>query len=119
VRGKDIPAIAQLTGRIQTMSIARVGYDLSRETREKFEGEVTAQAIARYRGKAAEVSKQFGFANYVIREVQVTTDEPGGQEMPMMRARVSAAPMADEPLPTQPGKGQVSATVSGTVQMLR
>ena len=46
VQGKDIAAIAQLSGRIQTMTIARVGYALSREARETVETEVTAQAIA-------------------------------------------------------------------------
>ena len=57
-----MPAIGQLTGRISTMTIGRVGYGLSRELREKVEGEVTAQAIARYRAKAADYAKQFGYA---------------------------------------------------------
>ncbi len=34
VEGRDMPAIGQLTGRITTMTIARVGYGLSRERRE-------------------------------------------------------------------------------------
>ena len=60
IEGKDMPAIGQLTGRIGTMTIGRVGYGVSRELREKVEGEVTAQAIARYRAKAAYYAKQFG-----------------------------------------------------------
>ncbi len=36
------------------MTIARVGYSLSREARERLEGEVAAQAIARFRAKAAD-----------------------------------------------------------------
>jgi predicted secreted protein len=34
VEGRDMPAIAQLTGRISTLTIARVTYGLSREVRE-------------------------------------------------------------------------------------
>ena len=46
------------------MTIARVSYGVSRELREKVEGEVTAQAIARYRAKAADYAKQFGYTGY-------------------------------------------------------
>ncbi len=57
VEGRDMQAIAALTGRITSMTIARVGYNLSRELREKLEGELAAQAIGRYRTKAADVCK--------------------------------------------------------------
>src|SRR5205814_4651868 len=49
VEGRDMPAIGQLVGRITSMTVARVSYSLSRELREKSEGDVAAQAIARYR----------------------------------------------------------------------
>lgn len=117
VEGRDLPAIAQLTGRLGTMTIQRVGYGLSREAREKVEADVTAQAIARYRAKAAEMSRQFGYSNATVREVNVSTNEQvGGPPVPMM-ARASMA--SDAALPTEPGKGLVSATVSGTVQMTK
>lgn len=119
VQGKDIAAIAQLTGRVQTMTIARVGYTLSREAREKVEAEAVAQAIGRWRAKAQQMSQQFGYAGYTVREVNVSTNEPGPGPVPvMMRAKVMAAG-ADEALPTEPGKGEVTATVSGSAQMNR
>jgi predicted secreted protein len=116
VEGRDMPAIAQLTGRLPTMTIARVGYSLSREAAEKVEAQVTAEAIARYRAKAAEMAKQFGYAGYAIREVNVQTNEGGGPPVPMMAMRMKA-PAADEALPVEPGKGTVGVTVSGSVQM--
>jgi predicted secreted protein len=119
VEGKDMPAIGQLTGRITTMAIARVGYGISRELREKVEGDVAAQAIARYRAKAAEVSRQFGYAGYTVREVHVNTDVPTGGPVPtMMRAKAMSA-AADESLPIEAGKGTVTVTVNGTVQMTK
>lgn len=116
VEGKDMPAIGQLTGKITTMTIARVGYGISRELREKVEGDVAAQAITRYRAKAAEYAKQFGYAGYTIREVNVNTDVPMGGPVPMMRAKAMSA-SADESLPIEAGKGTVTVTVNGTVQM--
>jgi predicted secreted protein len=117
VEGRDMAAIGALTGRIASMTIAGVDFRLSREASQKVEGEVTAEAIARYRGKANEYAKQFGYAGYTIREVNVST----GDAQPIMvpRARMTAmssAPSAD-PLSVEPGKAVVTATVSGSVQM--
>src|SRR5687767_13935240 len=66
VEGRDMPAIGQLAGRIGTLTIGRVAYRLSRETREKSEADVTAQAIARYRAKAADYAKQFGYSGSTL-----------------------------------------------------
>lgn len=119
LEGKDIPGIAQLTGRISTMTVARVGTSLSREQREKVESEVTGQAIAQYRAKAADVARQFGFAGYTLREVQVNSNEPPMYAAaPMLRAKAMSAD-ASEALPVELGKGTVTVTVNGTVQLTK
>jgi predicted secreted protein len=117
VEGRDVQAIAQLAGRIQTLTIARTGFSLSREAREKIEGEVAAMAIARFRARAESVSKQFGFGGYTVREVNVSSDDMRGMPVPMMRAQASPAAMEDAPLPVEAGKATVSAMVTGSVQM--
>jgi predicted secreted protein len=118
VEGRDIQVIAQLTGRIPGLTISRVGYSLSREARQKVEGEVTAQAIEQFRARALTVSRQFGFTGYTVREVSVGSDAGGGP-VPMLRMQASRA-MADEAaLPTEAGKTSVNATVSGSVQMTK
>jgi predicted secreted protein len=116
VEGRDMQAIGQLTGRITTLTIGRVAYGLSRPLREKVEAEASAQAIASYRAKAADYAKQFGYAGYTLREVNVSADQPGFVSAPMMRAKTMSA-SADEALPVEAGKGTVTVTVSGTVQM--
>lgn len=117
VEGKDMAAISQLAGRIQTLTIARTGFDLSREARERVDAEVTAQAIAGFKLKAGEVARQFGFAGWALREVQVQgVDQP--PVMPVMRAQMApASVMADAALPIEAGRATVSATVSGSVQL--
>lgn len=119
VEGRDMQAIGQLSGRIATLTIHRVGYGLSRELREKSEGEVAAQAIARYRAKAADYAKQFGYSGYAIREITVSGSEqlPGPRPVLMQARSVSAA--SDDALPVEPGKGTVTVNVSGTVQMTK
>jgi predicted secreted protein len=119
VQGKDIPAIAQLSGRIQTMTVARVGYTLSREAREKVEAEVVAQAITRWRAKAAQMAQQFGYSGYSVREVNVATNDFQQPPVPMLMKAARASSVADEALPTEAGKGEVTATVSGSAQMTK
>ncbi len=117
VEGRDTQAIAQLTGRVQSLAIARVGFSLSREAREKVEADVAAQAIARFRSRADAVTRQFGFNTYVVREVAVTSNEPQGGMVPMMRLQAARASASDEALPVEAGKASVTATVNGSVQM--
>lgn len=119
VHGQDSTAIAQLTTRIQTMSIARVGYSLSREAREKVEVDLVAQAIAQWRARAAQMSRQFGYDRYSVREVTVGNNESPPPMQPMMMRSARAESMSDESLPTQAGKAEVSVTVSGSAQMVR
>lgn len=116
VQGRDMAAIAQLGGRITTMTIARVQHALSRQRRVEAEAEVTARAIANYRAKAADVTRHFGYASHVLREVSVSSlDQP--PPMPMMRAQ-AVAMSSDESLPLQAGNETVSVTVQGSVQLL-
>lgn len=116
VEGRDTAAISQLAGRVRTLTIARVGYSLSREARQQVEADVAAQAIDRFRARADAVSRQFGFGGYTLRELTVSADAPMVQ--PMALTRMSAVRAAtDEPLPVEAGKATVTATVSGSVQM--
>jgi predicted secreted protein len=119
VQGKDIAAIAQLSGRIQTMTLARVGYALSREAREKVEADVTAQAISRWRSKAASMAQQFGYSGYSVGEVNVASNDVQPSPVPLQMKASRAAAVAEEALPTEAGKGEVTVTVTGSAQMIK
>jgi predicted secreted protein len=119
VEGRDFQAVSQLTGRIQTLAIARVGFSLSREARLRVEDDVTAQAIERFRARADAVARQFGMTGYTLLEVALTTDAPPGG-LVQMRAMATASARGagmDEGLPVEAGRSTVTATVSGRVQM--
>jgi len=117
VDGRDMTAIGQLAGRITTMTVGRVSYRLSREANQKVEADVAAEAIARYRAKAAEYARQFGYAGYTIREVNVATTEPQQGPAPMYRIQAAAVSSSADTLSVEPGKAVVTANVNGTVQM--
>ncbi|HMN74455.1 MAG TPA: SIMPL domain-containing protein [Burkholderiaceae bacterium] len=118
VEGRDMQAIAALAGRIPSMTIARVEYGLSRELRTKTEAELTAQAIANYRARAADAAKQFGYAGYTLREVSIDSGE-SRPPIPAPRMRAMAAAASDEALPVEAGKSTVSVSVSGSVQLTK
>ena len=116
VEGRDATAIAQLAGRINTLSIARVGYSLSREAREKVEGEVAAQAIARFRAKAADYARAFGYTTFTVRDATVNIDNGQPQPRPF-RMKATMASSLSEALPVEAGSGSVTANVNGSVQL--
>ena len=117
IEGRDMQAIAALAGRITSMTIARVGYGLTRELREKTESELTAQAIARYRARAADAAKAFGYAGYTLREVTINSGE-SRPPIPAPRMRAMAV-TSEEALPVEAGKTEVSVSVSGSVQLTK
>lgn len=117
IEGKDIATIAQLAGRLPTMTVQHMAWGLSKEAREKVEAEVTAQAIGRFKARAAEMSRQFGFGGYTVREVNVSGGDAAPVPMPRMRAAMVADAAAAEALPVEPGKGTVAVSVNGSVQM--
>ena len=120
LEGKDSARVAQTAGRLTGMNVTSVGYSISRELSEKHEADVTAQAIAKYRAKAADYAKQFGFGGYQLRDINVQAAEQGGGPRPVayQRAQMSSV-SSDAPVPVEPGKGQISATVSGSVALTK
>ena len=118
LEGRDMPAISQLSGRLAGMVVGNVGYALSRETRDKVEADVAAQAITRFKARAEGYAKQFGFGSYSIREVTVGQSDAIMVMPAAGRVRaMSASVAADEALPVEAGKANVSVNVNGSIQM--
>ncbi|MBC7604560.1 MAG: SIMPL domain-containing protein [Ramlibacter sp.] len=115
LEGRDFPRITQAAARIQSMTMGNVSFGLSREQRAKVEGEAQSMAIERFKSKASELSRSFGFNGYTLREVSVNANDQGfPQPMRMLSARAKSA---DAQLPVEAGRSTVIVTVSGSVQM--
>jgi predicted secreted protein len=118
VQGRDMGTIAELAGKVQSMTVGSLDYSVSREAREKVEGELTAQAIARFRAKAADYAKAFGYGAFTIREVNVNVDNNQPPRPFAMRAKAMVAGDG-APLPVEAGTGTVTANVNGSVQLTK
>jgi predicted secreted protein len=118
LEGRDFARISTLAGKINTLTLGNVVFGLSREARARVEAEVTAQAIDRFKQKAQDISKGFGFTGYTIREVSVNAADQG---MYQARGRVemmqSKAMSADAAVPVEAGRSTVVVMVVGSVQM--
>ncbi|MCC7151501.1 MAG: SIMPL domain-containing protein, partial [Rubrivivax sp.] len=80
------------------------------------DAELTGQAVAAFKQRAADLARQFGFAGWALREVTVQgVDLPPMQPMPRMAMAAAAA--GEGALPIEAGKATVSASVSGSVQL--
>jgi predicted secreted protein len=118
LEGRDFTRITQTAARIQTMTLGGVSFGLSREQRAKVEGEAQALAIERFKARASELARGFGFSGYTLREVAVNTNEPGfAPRVRMMAAQEGRIASAEAPVPVEPGKSVVMVTVSGSVQL--
>jgi predicted secreted protein len=116
LEGRDFARITQTAGKIQTMTLGAVSFGLSREQRAKAEGEAQAIAIDRFKAKAGELAKGFGFSGYSLREVAVNANDPGFPRPRMMTMEAKSA-QADMAVPVEAGKSIVMVTVSGSVQL--
>ena len=118
VEGRDFEKITQVTGQVQTLVLQGLQFGLSQQARAALESDLQARAIERFKTKAQEIAKSFGFAGYNLVQVTVgATDQSGVQPRPLM-ALAARASMADSmPVPTEPGKSVLQLNVSGTIRI--
>lgn len=117
LEGRDFARITSAAARLPGMTLGHVGFSLSREQRARVEGEAQNQAIERFKAKAADLAKGFGFAGYTLREVAVNANDQGYAVRPRALAMEAKAAGADMPVPVEAGRSTVVVTVSGTVQL--
>lgn len=114
--GRDFSRITTTAGKIQTLTISNVSLALSREQRTKVEAEAQTIAIDRFKAKAVEVSKSFGFTGYTLREVSINANDQSFQASPRMVMQAKSAE-SDSSVSVEAGKSTVLVNVNGAVQM--
>ena len=118
LEGRNFPLITSTAGKIQTLTMGNVGFALSREQRAKVEGQAQSQAIERFKLKAGEIAKSFGFASFTLREVSINANDQGQMPRPRMLAMSAKSDMSEAAIPVEAGKSTVLVNVSGSVQMV-
>lgn len=118
IEGRDIARLGELAGRIQTMNVSNMGFSLSRDARRALESQAQAQAIERFKARAGEIAKGFGFSSWTLREVNLSSaDGPDHMPVPRVMAMEAKAAASDMPVPTAAGNATVSVTASGSIQL--
>lgn len=118
IDGRDFTRISTTAGKIQSLTLGNVGFSLSRDAQRKLEADVQALAIDRFKAKAADVAKGFGFQGYTLREIAISSaDQEGVRPYPRAMAMQAKAAMADAPVAVEAGKSTINITVSGSVQL--
>ncbi len=119
LQGRDFDRITRTVAQIDGMPVSQTGFGLSREAREKVEGQAQSEAISRFQSKAKELAQAFGFAQYTVREVSVNSNDMAFAPRMSMMAKGMSADAAAAPIPVEAGKAQVVVNVSGSVQMVK
>ena len=118
LEGTDFARISSAAAKAQTMTIRNMGFGLSRQTRTLLETQAQSLAIDNFKAKASQITRSFGFADYLLREVSVNVAEQSGGPVPRMMAMSARSMVADAtPVPMESGKSLVVVTVSGGVQL--
>ncbi len=117
LEGRDFARLGAAAGRIQTLSVSGMSLGLSREQRARVEGEAQSMAIERFKVKAMDISRSFGFTGFTLREVNVNSNDQTMSPRPRMLAMEARPMAADAPVPVEAGKTSVLVTVSGSVQL--
>ena len=117
LEGRDFARIGATAGKIQTLTMGGINFGLSREQRAKVESEAQGAAIERFKSKAADIAKGFGFAGYSLREVSVSANDQGFVPRPRTIAMDAKVASSEAPVPLEAGRATVVVTVSGSVQL--
>jgi predicted secreted protein len=117
LEGGDFPRISSAATNASTMAISGLYFSLSRKARAELETQAQMLAIESFKLKAAQIARGFGFADYALREVQVSSAEQGGPVPRMMAMRSSEMAADAAPMPVEGGKSLVQVTVMGGVQL--
>ena len=130
VESKDFDAINRLIDEtLQTATLNRIGFSISKEKREAAVDQVSKAAILRFKDRAQDLAKTLGFSNYKI--VKLNLGHIGNRSIDnglgfartkMMSAEsaVARSAVSDENNTIQapsPGSEEISITVIGSVQM--
>ncbi len=118
LEGRDFPLITSAAARASSMAVSSVEFALSREKSQLVEQDAQKQAIAQFKAQATQLAGEFGFSGYTLREISVSHSRQSSGPVPrMMSMKTSVASLSSRPISVEPGKAEVSVTVSGTVQM--
>ena len=120
LRSADPGQLGGLLGELgKTLQVQSVRGEMSAAQRQQELQSLGARAIAAFRARAQAAARDFGYASFTLREVQLS-DLQGAEPQPrpmMLQAGLMGARAAQPGLAVDPGRREVSVSVNGSVQL--
>jgi predicted secreted protein len=113
----DTSSLSELLGKLQaSLGVSGVVMLPSPETRKKAENEAMLDAIAAFKSRAKLLADALG-KPYRIKQLSISSSGRS-PVMPMMRATASFSSAEAAPMPMEAGESQISANVSGQIELV-
>jgi predicted secreted protein len=111
----DTAALSELLGKLQvSLGISSLVLQPAPETRKKAEDQAMIDAILAFKARASVIAEALG-KTYQIKQLTVNTS--GRIIQPSYRSAARAMAADASPMPMEAGESQVSATVSGQIEL--
>jgi predicted secreted protein len=107
--------LSELLGKLQSsLAVSNIAMQPSPETRKKAENEAVLEALRAFRARAKLIADALG-KPYQIKQLTVNTN--GRVVQPMYRGAAKAMLAESSAMPLEAGESQVSASVSGQIEV--
>ena len=115
LESSDTAALSELLGKLQSsLAVSNIAMQPSPETRKKAENEAVLEALSAFRARAKLIADSLG-KPYQIKQLTVNTN--GRVVQPMYRGAAKAMLAESSAMPLEAGESQVSASVSGQIEV--
>ena len=114
LESRDMAALSELLGKLQaSLAVSQIALAPAPETRKKAEDGAMLEAIAAFQARASLVADSLK-KSWHIKELHISS---GGGSRPPFLAMARASAMASDAMPVEAGESQVSASVTGTIEL--
>jgi len=115
LESRNLAAVAELVGLLQKdLALSEINLQPAPETRELARDGATRAAIEAFQARAAMIAKTLG-RSYRLRHLDVGTQGVYPPPRPLVRAAVA---MEAAPVPLEAGTSTVTATATGTIELI-
>lgn len=119
VSGTDTKTVAGLTGEISTMTVQDVQHSISPALRKSVESELTLQAIQKWRDAGSVYVSAFSArtSELIGADISINNGYRGARAFGV-RTMAASAPMGGGAMEEESGKETLTATVTGSLQLI-
>jgi predicted secreted protein len=115
LESSDTALLSELLGKLQqSLGVSNLVLQPAPETRKKVEDQVMIDALLAFKSRAGVIADALG-KSYRIKQLSVSTS--GRNPPPMFRSSARAMSAEAAPMPIEAGESQVTATVSGQIEL--